>query len=263
MKTGWRVALVAVGLALLPVLASAAPPAPKGELVYEDDFNDAAASSFEDNLTANDFQRGFHPPGIYHLKTVNPNVAGAVVLPTHSYDQFSAQIEVNDNSDAFQGAVSQGMVFRAQDATHYYAVLINSRDGQYAVRKLSGKQWTDIVPMTDSPLVKSQADVNLLRVDGAGDDFTIYLNDETLDTFTDASYAKGGIGMIIANVDAVEPHIHFDNLAIYSTEPAPEPSAAPAALPGTGAAESLPVLVLVALAALLLTLGAAVRRAGS
>jgi LPXTG-motif cell wall-anchored protein len=263
MRSMFRAALVAFGLALLPALAGAAPPAPKGQVVYEDDFTDAAASSFEDNLRASDYGRGFHPPGVYHLKIVNPNAVGAALLPTHSYGQFSVEVEVSDNSDVIQGASSQGVVFRAQDQTHYYAVLVNSRDGQYAIRKLNGRQWTDIVAMTDSALVKPDTEVNLLRVDGEGDDFTVYLNGETLDSFSDASYAKGTVGMILANVDAVEPHMHFDNMAVYSTEPAPEAPAVPATLPNTGAAESAPALALAALALMLLALGAMARRAGS
>jgi LPXTG-motif cell wall-anchored protein len=261
MRSTFKAALVAVVLALLPALAGAAPPTPKGALVYEDDFNDAAASSFEDNLSATDYSRGFHPPGVYHLKITNTDAFGTVVLPSHSYGQFSAQVEVSDNSDALQGAVAQGLAFRAQDATHYYAVLVNPREGQYAVRKLNGRQWTDIVAMTDSPLVNPQTDVNLLRVDGEGDDFTIYLNDETLDTFTDSSYAKGGVGFIIDNADGVEPHMHFDNFTLYSTEPAPA-TTVPATLPSTGAAESIPALALAALAFLMLALGLFARKAG-
>jgi LPXTG-motif cell wall-anchored protein len=258
----FRAALVAFGLALLPALAAAQPGAPQGELVYEDNFDDAAASSFEDNLRASDFGRGFHPPGVYHLKVNNANAVGAALLPTHSYDQFSFEVEVSDNSDTLQGASSQGVVFRAQDQTHYYAVLVDSRAGQYAIRKLNGRQWTDIVAAADSPLVKPDTEVNVLRVDGDGDDFTVYLNGEELDSFSDASYAKGTVGMILVNDDAVEPHMHFDNMAVYSTEPAPEGAAVPAALPNTGAAEGASMLMLAALAALLLGLGAAARRAG-
>ena len=265
MRSRLRAALVAVafGMAMLPAFAAAQTSAPRGQIVYEDNFDDATASSFEDNLRASDFGRGFHPPGVYHLKVDNPNSVGVVLLPTHSYGQFSVQVEVADNSDTLQGSSSQGLVFRAQDQTHYYAVLLNSREGQYAIRKLNGRQWTDIVPMTDSPLVNPDTEVNVLRVDGSGSNFTVYLNDEELDSFSDSSYAKGTVGMILVNEDAVEPHMHYDNMVVYSTEPAPEGAAVPAALPATGAAESVPALALLILAAMLLGLGAVVRRAGS
>jgi hypothetical protein len=253
--------LTVVGLALLPAMVAAAPPTPKGQLVYEDDFTSGEKSGLEDNVNAADFQRGFHPPGVYHLRVTNPNEVRFSLLPNQSYGQFSAEAEVWDNSDAFQGDVAQGLVFRAQDDAHLYAVLLHPRKGQYSVRKLDGGEWSDLVAAADSPLVQGQSNVNMLRVDAEGSDFTIYLNGETLTSFSDASYAKGGLGMIIANVDAVEPHMHFDNLAIYSTEAVPA-AATPGALPRSGAAASLPLLALAILAALLLVGGASVRRAG-
>lgn len=252
---------VAVALALLPALASAKPPEPKGTLVYEDDFSDAANSDFEDNLRATDFSRGFHAPGVYHLKLAKPEAATYwTLLPGHSYGESSLVLDVWDDSDTLQGDVSLGVVFRARDNTHFYSIFLNPRKGQYTVRKLNGSQWTDIVPVTASPLIKRQTEVNQLRVDSSGDDFTIYVNGETLSTFSDASYAKGQIGLIFSNVDAVEPHMHFDNLSLYTTEPAAPAAAGPASLPNTGGAEGSAALLLAALAALLLASGGLARR---
>lgn len=254
--------VLVVGLALFPALAMGAPPAPKGELVYEDDFSDATKSGLDDNVNATDYQRGFHSPGVYHLRLTNPNEIRWSILPNQSYGQFSVEAQVWDNSDSFLGSVAQGLVFRAQDNTHLYAVLIDPRRGEYSVRKLNGQEWSDLVPVAASPLIKHQSDVNLLRVDGEGASFNIYLNGETLTSFSDSSYAKGGIGMIIANVDAVEPHMHFDNLKIYSSEPAPAAAtavSAPSGLPQSGAGETVPLYTLMLLAMLLLAGGSFVR----
>jgi hypothetical protein len=212
--------LLALLLALLPSLASAKPPDPKGKLVYEDDFSNGTKSKLEDNLKATDYQRGFHPPGVYHLKLLANNEVRWALLPNQSYAEFSIVADVFDFSDDIStGDVSQGLVFRAQDNSHFYTVLVDPRKGQYAVRKQDGaNKWTDLIAFKASPLVKRQKEVNHLRVDGEGDSFTIYLNDEQLDTFKDASYVKGQIGFIVANVDAKEPHMHFDNLKIYTTD---------------------------------------------
>lgn len=262
MRSMHRLALLAaVGLALLPALASAQPPAPKGALVYEDDFSGAAKSGLEDNVNAADYQRGFHPPGVYHLKLENPGEVRWELLPNLSYGQFSAQLDVWDNSDTLQGDALLGFVFRAVDASHLYAVLLDPRRGEYAVRKLDGQAWSDIVPLAASPLVRRQNEVNQLRVDGEGADFTVYLNGETLASFSDPAYAQGGLGLIVANTDAVEPHMHYDNLAVYSAEGAP--AASGAALPQTGASAQVPGPALAALALLLLALGALARRAAA
>src|SRR6266496_1741397 len=256
MKVFFRVGLlVAIVLALVPAIASAKPPDPKGKLVYEDDFSTGAKSKLDDNLTATDYQRGFHAPGVYHLKLLKNDEVHWSLFPDQSYAEFSILVDVFDFSDDITaGTVSQGLVFRAKDNSHFYTVLVDPRTGKYAVRKQDGaNKSSDLIAFKASPLVKRQKDVNHLRVDGAGDSFTIYLNDEQLDTFKDASYAQGRIGFIVANVDAKEPHMHFDNIKVYTTDT--QSAAPPAKLPTTGQEQGAPALLLVAFALLLMSLG--------
>ena len=264
MKTVVKTALV-VGLclALWPLRASAAPPPPKGKLVYSDDFSDPQKSGLEDNIEATDYSRGFHAPGFYHLKDVKPNDTRWELFPNQAYGTFTLELDVFDNSDDFTGDVAQGVVVRAQDDDHLYAVLVDPRKGQYAIRKLDGKDtWSDLVGWKASPLVKKQAEVNHLRVDGEGDTFTVYLNGEMLDSFKDAAYAKGQLGLITSNVDAAQPHMHFDNVNVYTTEAGtaePAGSAATGTLPNTGTASRGSPLLLVGVALVLLSLGVWVR----
>jgi LPXTG-motif cell wall-anchored protein len=264
MKVAVKIGLLAgLCLALWPALVGAAPPAPQGKLVFEDDFSTKTKSGLEDNLRAADYSRGFHPPGVYHLIMNQPNLTKWAVFPNQSYSNFSYQLDIVDDSDEFTGNMSQGMVFRAQDNSHLYAVLLDSRKGEYAIRKLDGSKWTDIVATKASKLIKLQDGLNQLRVDGNGDTFTLYLNGEQLDTFKDAAYKTGGLGMIQANVDAVKPHSHFDNAVIYTTDAAAPAGGQPAQLPTTGQAESAPLaLGALALALLLLGLWARLRPQG-
>jgi hypothetical protein len=256
MKVAARLGLFAVlCLALVPALALAAPPPPQGRLAYQDDFSDKAKSGLEDNLRATDYSRGFHAPGVYHLIMLQNDETKWAVFPKQSYSNFSMQIEVVDNSDEFNGDVSAGVVFRAQDNGHLYAALVDARQGQYSVRKLNGTAWTDIIAAKASPLIKLKDGENLLRVDGNGDTFTIYLNGEQLDTFKDASYKQGGLGMIQSNVDAVKPHAHYDNVEIYTTD-----AAAPTTLPTTSQEGDSVPLAIAGFAFALLLLGLWVRQ---
>jgi LPXTG-motif cell wall-anchored protein len=240
MKIAMRVgSLLVLCLMFLPALAFAAPPEPKGKLVYQDDFSDKTKSKLADNLKATDYSRGFHAPGVYHLIMRESNQTHWELLPGQSYSNFSAQMDVTDASDDFVGNVSGGFVFRAMDSSHLYAVLLDARKQQFAARKLDGQTWTDLIAFKSSTLVRAKDGDNLLRVDGDGDTFTIYLNGETLGTFKDASYKQGGIGMIQSNIDAVGPHHHWDNLVLYTTD-APG-ATAPAALPTTGGESSAPL----------------------
>jgi hypothetical protein len=249
--------LVVLCLALWPALVGAQPPDPKGKLVYEDDFSTATKSGLEDNLRATDYSRGFHPPGVYHLILLKNNDTRWALLPNKSFGDFTLDLEVVDNSDDFVGDFGGGVVVRAQDDTHLYAVMLNTRKGQYTARKLNGTTWTDLIAWKASPLIKQRDAANQLRVDAAGNTFTIYLNGEQLDTFSDSSYTKGQVGMIATNVDAAKPHMHFDNLKLYTAEAQPAaPAGGPAAaLPGTGGVDLTALLIGCALALLGLGLG--------
>jgi formylglycine-generating enzyme required for sulfatase activity len=74
-------------------------------------------------------------------------------------------------------------------------------------------------------------DHTLVRIDAAGDSFSIYLNDQLVESFSDDAYPIGMPGLVIVNNDAVDPHMHYDNLAIWSAD---TPVAAPD-LPATRA----------------------------
>jgi formylglycine-generating enzyme required for sulfatase activity/tRNA A-37 threonylcarbamoyl transferase component Bud32 len=208
-----------------------AAPDPAGTLVFEDDFqNDAieqAKSGLKNQIrNATDFERGFHPPGVYHFKVLGTNVTYSVVLPRFLYRDFAMQFDQWDNSDDISaGDVAQGMVFRVRDGEHYYAVMLNSRKRQYTVRKVDGHDnQSELIPWKTSPLIKADKEVNLLRVDAVGDGFKIYMNGMLLDEFSDTSYPSGMVGMIVSNIDAPTPHMHFDNMKIWSND---SPPAAP------------------------------------
>jgi serine/threonine-protein kinase len=210
-------------------------PEPIGTLAFEDDFqNDAielAKSGLKNQIrNATDFERGFHSPGVYHFKVLDPSVTYSVVLPRFLYGDFVMQFDQWDFSDDISvGDVAQGMVFRVRDVQHYYTVLLNSRKRQYTVLKFDGlDNRSELIAWKSSPLIKPDKEVNQLRVDAAGDNFKIYVNGMLLDEFTDGSYTTGMVGMIVSNVDAITPHMHFDNMKIWSND---QPPAAPGVEP--------------------------------
>jgi hypothetical protein len=82
------------------------------------------------------------------------------------------------------------------------------------------------------------------------------VNGEMLTGFEDNAYARGGLGLIASNVDATKPHIHYDNVRVYSTEGEAAESQS-ASLPTSGSpAEFTPLLIV---GAALLLLGAGMR----
>jgi serine/threonine protein kinase/formylglycine-generating enzyme required for sulfatase activity len=205
-------------------------PEPAGQLIYESDFNAAtqnpqdeeARSGLREQKNDPEFEHGFHAPGVYHFRLPRPNETHAVLISRFATTNFAFQSDLWDNSDDLTGGVVEGLIFRARDDAHFYTVLLDPRKGQFAVRKQDGKdQWTDITPWADSPLVKRRAEVNQMRVDADGDAFKIYLNGSLLTEFKDSSYPSGLLGMLVINVDAPIPHIHFDNHKVWSNDAPP------------------------------------------
>jgi LPXTG-motif cell wall-anchored protein len=280
MKIAYKTGLiVALCLALWPALASAEPPKPKGNLVYADDFSEPKKTGLEDNPEAKDYGRGFHAPGVYILNLHKASDTHWTLIPKHAYGEFTMEIDLWDDSDSFQGSASQGIVFRAKDDMHLYAVLIDPRGGKYTARKLDGMdKWSDLIAWKPSSLIKRKSEINHLRVDGDSGAFTIYLNGESLDSFSDSTYPQGGFGMIASTGDATETLMHFDNVNIYTTEAKPAEAMQPAGqmepagqmqphagmqpsnLPTTGQSESTAPLALAVFAFGLLLLGLWVRR---
>jgi serine/threonine-protein kinase len=204
--------------------AAEPPPEPAGAQVYTDDFADPKKSGMENQPKGLDFERGIHSPGVYHLRVLAANETRVEIFARQSFQNLSAQIDLSDNSDDLAGSVAQGLVFRARDRQHYYALMIDPRVGKYSLRQQDGDTLKELIPWTDSPLIKREKDVNVLRVDATDATFTFYLNNAKLVSFEDSTYSSGLLGFVVANVDAPKPHMHFDNLAIWSSDAPPQAS---------------------------------------
>ncbi|HEU5100024.1 MAG TPA: SUMF1/EgtB/PvdO family nonheme iron enzyme [Roseiflexaceae bacterium] len=200
-------------------------PAPAGELAFEDDFSAGAQMSglVGQNL-APDLALAVEPDGFYSMQLSQPNQSRAVLLPRFAASDFSAQIELSDGSSDATGSAAGGLIFRARDNEHFYALLIDTRKGEYTLRKQDGKDnSTDLIVPTASPLIQQGDGLNQLRIDAAGSTFTLYLNGAELASASDDSFSFGMVGTIVANADAATSTMRFDNLKLWSNDP---PSAA-------------------------------------
>ena len=210
--------------------ALAALPAPAGKLAYEDDFGAGAEKSgMVGQQLAPDLALAVDPAGVYSMSLSQPNQTRWVFLPRLAAGDFSVQIDLSDGSPDRTGGAAQGLVFRGRDSAHFYALLIDPRKGEYSLRKQDGTDsWTDLIAAKPSALIQQQDGVNQLRLDAAGDSFTLYLNGVQLDSARDSSYTFGMLGTIIANADASASTMRFDNLQIWSNDPPPRASTLPA-----------------------------------
>jgi serine/threonine protein kinase/formylglycine-generating enzyme required for sulfatase activity len=204
-------------------------PAPAGELAFEDDFGAGAQTSglVGQNL-APDLALAVDPGGFYTMQLSQPNQARGVLMPRFAASDFSAQIDISDGSAEPTGSAAGGLIFRARDSEHFYALLIDARKGEYTLRKQDGKDSsTDLIAPTASPLIQQNDGLNQLRVDAAGNTFTLYLNGVELGSASDDAFTFGMVGTIVANADAATSTMRFDNLKLWSNDPPPAASTLP------------------------------------
>lgn len=132
-----------------------------------------------------------------------------------------AVIEANGFFSKGTGKYEYGVVFRAKtDGTLYYVFTV-TQDGKYNVALYQNEKYTDLIPYTASSLVKTDAD-NYFKIVMRGSRFDFFLNDEYLDSVTDATIARGVVGYFFYNGEP-STEVGFDQLTISTFTPPPPP----------------------------------------
>lgn len=124
------------------------------------------------------------------------------------------------------GKYEYGVVFRAnEEGTRYYVFTVTN-DGKYNVALYQNEKYTDLIPYTASPVVKTGTEsLNHFTVVMRGNQFDFYLNDKYLNSATDANLARGVIGLFFYNAEP-NTEVGFDQLTISTFTP-PTPTATP------------------------------------
>jgi len=87
-----------------------------------------------------------------------------------------------------------GLVYRAQNPTHYYAFAVGS-DGYYAVLRVEGDEETALVDWQQFPHVHRGRQPNRLRVACTGPPCRFYVNDEYATSVEDDTWLTGDVGL--------------------------------------------------------------------
>jgi hypothetical protein len=96
-----------------------------------------------------------------------------------------------------------GMIFAASDASHYYRFLITI-GGSYVVSKRDGDEWTTMLDWANSTKINSGYNKeNTLKVTKSGSSYSIYINGEQVNQFTDSASFGNKIGLF-ASTGSVE-----------------------------------------------------------
>jgi hypothetical protein len=127
------------------------------------------------------------------------------------------------------GAYEYGIVFRANtDGTLYYLFTV-TQDGKYTVSLYQNSKYTDLIPPTASPIVKTGSDHNRFRVVAYYGTFDFYLNGQSVGHVEEPTITQGRTGFFLYNA---QPNLQvaFDQLTVW-TFPQPTPNVTPTPKP--------------------------------
>lgn len=195
----------------------AGPPVP--ELVDEtfgDDFSDPT-SGLIDGEEEQEWGRGYYADSGQYTIELKPN-PGAI------YDYYADRSLPDEflleATGSYNGAVNNayGLIFQVQvgqESDDFYTFRI-SGDGFYTVEKTDGGQIVPIIDWTASSLIdQAEGAANVLAVAGTGDAYTLYINGQQVNSFTDATYSGGTFGFMVDNYDEKAPaSFTFDDLKV-------------------------------------------------
>jgi len=107
-----------------------------------------------------------------------------------------------------------GLVYRAQDAAHYYAFAIGA-DGYYAVLRVAGDDQQPLVNWQQFPHVHRGRQPNRLRVTCAGPVCSLYINDEYAATVEDDAWLAGDVGLWLRAFGEGRVAVEFANARVW------------------------------------------------
>jgi len=111
-----------------------------------------------------------------------------------------------------------GLFFRYIDPSNFYRYRV-SGIGTYSVDKMMNDEWYNIIPWTESPVIKRGLDkTNRLGVMAIDSEFILTVNGEVLSSFEDDSLEFGDIALTISSFEEPNVSVAFDNLTYWNLQ---------------------------------------------
>jgi serine/threonine-protein kinase len=108
-----------------------------------------------------------------------------------------------------------GLVFRRGESKDYYLILVGD-DGYYEFVGVLEGNWTTLVDWTKTAAIQSGA-VNRLEIVAQGSRFTLYINGEYVDEFSDDRLTSGKPALVVGLKEAGDTSVvEFDNFELHA-----------------------------------------------
>ncbi len=179
-----------------------------GEVLYTEDFDDP--TSGWDEFSGDDQTVGYQG-GRYVILVDRENW----MTWGNAYEWFDDGILITVDATKIGGPDDNGfgVVFGYQDDLNFYRFEIAS-DGYYRFGKYVDNEWIEIIPWTESTLVRQGNARNRISVEMRDGTFVFGVNGEPLDKAQDGSFADGDVGLVAGSFDTPGVEIAFDNIRV-------------------------------------------------
>lgn len=108
-----------------------------------------------------------------------------------------------------------GLIYRAQDASHYYAFAV-AADGYYAILRVSDEERR-LIEWQQFPHIRRHGQVNRLRATCVGATCRFYINDEYAATVQDDTWLNGQVGLWVRAPEGGTAAVRFLSLQAWQS----------------------------------------------
>jgi len=192
------------------------PSATRG-LIYQESFTDPKSGWPESVAFDNSFI-GYHEPTYYHVEVHAPNDRTVAALPEQTFTDLTLESKVftEPNNTAPEGGFRYGLIFR-RSGGQYYAFTISPRDMTWQLLKVT-PNGTEELEKGRQDSIRGLKGSDTLRVDAAGSEFYLWINERLVAQASDDDYANGEVGFYVETFDNPRVHIHYDTITIREVD---------------------------------------------
>ena len=142
--------------------------------------------------------------------TAKQSYIGWVRANTKALSDFYLSVEVRQVSGP--DTADYGVLFREDEAGNFYYFGMNN-EGRFILYEYKD-EWSTLLDITVTDLVQP-GEVNRITVIAEGAQFTFFVNDQYLATFTDEHIAKGGVALAVEMAQEGDQAVfEFDNFEL-------------------------------------------------
>jgi len=194
-------------LSACSAVPTAAPLAPSGTLLFQDDFADNTTGW---DRVANDSGIMDYDNGGYRMLIRQPHM-NFWSTPEQNFRDVRVEADVTKLNGPDENRV--GVMCRYQSGNYYFFII--SSDGYYAIGKFIGGQTILLgaSAMTFSESIEVGS-INHLRADCIGDSLTLFINFNLIAGASDSDLQTGDVGVLAGSFTDAGVDVLFDNFVV-------------------------------------------------